>query len=198
MRACRPRKSAIINRIMSIRRRRALVNMLFLRRHLIGEALGIMNRETRRLRINSRRRNRRRRAQFRVRTPSDSTMRSVRHYGQNPFRQGPRLQRNNSLWGQADIITTQGALEALNGLAAGNSEPNSLLVMVQYTNGRYYLSLEASGNPQNESYIVQNPIGNGQNQQVQDGNDPAAQAAEDNNPEVPNAKSKSGGSSESL
>ncbi|EDX04372.1 uncharacterized protein LOC27209131 [Drosophila simulans] len=196
MRACRPRKSSIINQIMSIRRRRALVNMQFLRRHLIGQALGIMNRDIQRLRINSRRRNRRRRAQFRVRTQSDITMRSVRHHGRNPFRQGPRLQRNNSLWGQADIITTQGALEALNRLAAGNSEPNSLLVMVQYTNGRYNLSL--SGNPQNVSYIVQNPIGNGQNQQVQDGNDPAAQAAEDNNPEVPDAKSKSGGSSESL
>ncbi|XP_033173266.1 uncharacterized protein LOC117150476 [Drosophila mauritiana] len=196
MRACRPRKSDIINRIMSIRRRRALVNMQFLRRHLIGQALGIMNLDTRRPRINSRRRNRRRRAQFRVRTQSDITMRSVRHHGQNPFRQGPRLQRNNSFWGQADIITTQGALEALNGLAAGNSEPNSLLVMVQYTNGRYYLSL--SGNPQNESYIVQNTIGNGQNQQVQDGNDPAAQAADDNNPEVPDDKSKSGGSSECL
>jgi len=122
------------------RRRRALVNLLFLRRHLIGQALGITNRETPDLRVKSRRRNRRRRMQFRVRTPSDNALRSVRHHGQNPISPGSRLQRNNPLWGHADIITTDTALEALNGLTTGNREPNALSVMVRYTNGRCKLS----------------------------------------------------------
>lgn len=69
-----------------------------------------------------------------------------------------------------------------------------------------YLSLEPSGNQQNENNIVQNPSRNGQNQQVEDGNDrnlqPAAQAADDDNnmtnsnPEVPDVGGKSEGSRE--
>ncbi|XP_043662672.1 uncharacterized protein LOC122626463 [Drosophila teissieri] len=108
-----------------------------------------------------------------------------------------RAQGNNPLWGRANVITTQRTSAALNALAAGNREPNSLLVTVRYSHRHYFFTLASSEDPQNENYSVQNPNLNGQNQEVQDGNGqhlrPAAQDADENNnmlnqnPEVPDA-----------
>ncbi|XP_039502329.1 uncharacterized protein LOC120458662 [Drosophila santomea] len=167
MRVCRPKKCIVDYRIIAIRRRRSLIRMLALGGLLMGQTRGIPNQGTPNSietlgparGLNLRRRNRIRRMRLRARRPLGAiSMPSLRHPGQ-----GARLHRNNPLWGRANIITTPCALAALNELALGNHESNSLLVMAHYLNRRFHFTLAPSEEPPNENHGVPNPTLSGQN-----------------------------------
>ncbi|EDV58378.1 uncharacterized protein LOC6541354 [Drosophila erecta] len=207
MGACRPRKCIVDQRTIAVRRRRTLIRLIALHRLVLETGMQIMNRRTPTSieilgparRLNSRRRSRRnrrigRRMLLGDRRPRAAfSMPSLGHPGQNPF-----SSRTNPLWGQANIITTPRSLAALNGLASGNREPNSLSVMVRYLDGRFHFTLASSEDTRNENHGVQN----GQHQEAQGGNDrnlhPAAQAADENNnvqnqnPQAPDADDANG------